>query len=166
MKKKHKKAVPALNQKYPPSPSCSCPICRGYCRRPGWWTVSEAARAIEAGLGDRIMLEMSPDLSFGVLSPAFRGCERGFALQEFAAFGCGFLKDGLCELHGTGLEPLECRFCHHTRQGIGQKCHADLERDWNTPVGKALTAAWAARVGLLRQSVSDIAGNEASCAKD
>ncbi len=45
--------------------------------RPGWWTVQEANEALHAGLGKRMMLEMSPDLSFGVLSPAFKGCEAG-----------------------------------------------------------------------------------------
>jgi len=33
-----------------------------------WWTVEEAARAITAGYGGRMMLEMSPQRSFGVLS--------------------------------------------------------------------------------------------------
>jgi hypothetical protein len=95
-----------------------------------------------------MMLEMSPDFTFGVLSPAFRGCEGGFALQEFSASGCCFLSNGLCGLHGTGFQPLECRFCHHTRQGLGRECHADLEKDWRTPAGQALVKAWADRVGL------------------
>jgi len=67
-----------LIQKYPPSEPCSCDICLGYCLRPGWWTVAQAARAIDAGYAGRMMLEMSPDLSFGVLSRLCR------------------LRDGLC----------------------------------------------------------------------
>lgn len=132
----------SLNERYPPSEPCSCDICRGYCRRPGWWTVEEAAKAMEAGYGSRMMLEMSPELTFGVLSPAFKGCEGYFALQDYSGFGCNFLKDGLCELHGTGFEPLECRFCHHLRKGLGQKCHADLEKDWKTATGQALVKKW------------------------
>ncbi len=95
-----------------------------------------------------MMLEMSPELDFGVLSPAFRGCEQNFALQEYASFGCNFLRDGLCELYDTGFEPLECRFCHHTRMGQGEKCHADIERDWNTPEGQSLVLIWGNSVGL------------------
>jgi hypothetical protein len=110
--------------------------------RPGWWTVEEATKAIDIGYGSRMMLEMSPDLTFGVLSPAFKGCERNFAFQEYASFGCNFLSKGLCELHDNGLMPLECRFCHHSRRGLGQKCHSDIEKDWRTTTGQNLVRNW------------------------
>lgn len=122
-----------LSKKYPPSKPCSCDICLNYCQRPGWWTVEEATKAIEAEYAGRMMLEMSPELTFGVLSPAFKGNEGHVALQIFAGQGCTFLKDNLCELFGTGLQPLECRFCHHTRRGLGQKCHLAIEQDWYSP---------------------------------
>lgn len=139
MKRKHKQSI---NEKYPSSEPCSCEICSAYCARPGWWTVDEASKAIETGYGSRMMLEISPELTFGVLSPAFRGCEMNFALQEFSQSGCNFLLNGLCELHGTGYEPLECRFCHHSRKGLGRQCHADIEKDWNTERGKNLVSKW------------------------
>ncbi len=132
----------SLADKYPPSEPCSCPVCLSYCRRPGWWTVEEAERAIEAGYASRMMLEMSPDRSFGVLSAAFRGCEVQFAVNEYADRGCTFLKDERCELHSTGLMPLECRFCHHDRPGQGTRCHADIAKDWNTAAGRALVVRW------------------------
>ena len=139
---KKKKRAKSLHEKYPPSEPCCCETCRSYCMRPGWWTVLEASRAMKAGYGARMMLEVSPDLAYGVLSPAFSGCEGNFALQEYARNGCNFLKDGLCELHGTGYEPLECLFCHHLRAGLGPKCHADLEKDWRTPAGQRLVREW------------------------
>lgn len=46
-------------EKYPPSEPCCCKICRSYCIRPGWWTVEEAERALNAGYGARMMLEIS-----------------------------------------------------------------------------------------------------------
>lgn len=113
--------------------------------RPGWWTVEEACRALVAGYGNRMMLEVSPERSLGVLAPAFKGCEVNYALQRYANCGCTFLQDGLCELHGTGLQPLECRFCHHSRPGLGQKCHADIEKDWKSPTGKAVVLHWLSR---------------------
>ncbi|HVN55282.1 MAG TPA: hypothetical protein VMT46_13195 [Anaerolineaceae bacterium] len=137
-----------LQRKYPPSEPCSCEVCLSYCQRPGWWTVKEAASALEAGLGPRMMLELSPDHSFGVLSPAFYGCEGFFGFNEYAPRGCNFLKNGLCELHGSGRQPLECRFCHHDRVGLGPRCHADLEKDWNTPAGQALVTRWTRQMGL------------------
>jgi hypothetical protein len=104
--------------------------------------VEEAEKAIDAGYGNRMMLEISPERTFGVLSPAFKGCEGWFALNEYSFQGCNFLKDNLCELHGTGFQPLECRFCHHGRTGLGEKCHLDLERDWKTKKGQALVKKW------------------------
>lgn len=131
-----------LARKYPPSPPCSCEICIGYCARPGWWTVAEAAGAIQAGYWKRMMLEMAPEFTFGVLSPAFKGCEMIFALNEYASRGCTFFISNQCELHGTGYQPLECRFCHHDRPGMGSQCHADIEKDWDSSAGRALVAKW------------------------
>lgn len=151
MKRKHCRLPLSLQDKYPPSEPCGCDVCKSYCQRPGWWTVEEAEKAIMAGYGPRMMLEMSPDFRHGVLSPAFRGCESNFALQQFSTFGCNFLDKGLCELHGTGLEPLECCFCHHTRKGLGQDCHAALEEDWRTAAGQGLVAKWMFETGLVER---------------
>ena len=132
----------SLSDKYPPSPPCACQICLSYCKRPGWWTVEEAAASLAAGYGYRMMLEMAPGNAFGVLSPAFKGAEQGFATDQYADRGCTFLIDDRCELHGTRLQPLECRFCHHDRPGQGPRCHADIERQWNTAAGRALVVKW------------------------
>ena len=94
---------------------------------------------------------MAPELTFGVLSPAFKGCERNFAYNELAARGCTFLLDERCELHGTGHQPLECRYCHHERLGMGLCCHADIERDWNTPAGRSLIVKWSCMVGFMKR---------------
>jgi hypothetical protein len=147
-----------LAAKYPPSPPCSCEICKSYCRRPGWWIVDEAAAAIEAGYGKRMMLEMAPDFTFGVLSPAFKGCEVQFAYQEYASAGCTFLVDDRCELHGTGHQPLECRFCHHNRLGMGSQCHTDIEKDWNTRAGRALIIKWNEAVGFMKNRPQGVKG--------
>ena len=135
--------------RFPPSSPCACEVCVGYCVRPGWWTVKEARRAIDAGLGPRMMLELSPDHRSGVLSPAFKGNEATYALQDHAARGCTFLTpERRCELFDTGLQPLECRFCHHDRRGQGPKCHRALEKDWNSYPARALVARWADARGL------------------
>ena len=148
MPRSHARRKKPLAERFPPSAPCACPACVGFCARPGWWTVAEAERAIEAGYAGRMMLEMAPGGAFGVLSPAFRGCEGDFALNAYAGRGCCFLADERCELFGTGLQPLECRFCHHERPGQGQECHDALEADWNTPAGRALVIRWSKRAGL------------------
>jgi hypothetical protein len=137
-----------LLEKFPPSESCSCETCRNYCMRPGWWTVEQASRAIDAGYADRMMLEMAPEGTFSVLSPAFKGNEVNFALEVFSTQGCTFFKEGLCELFGTGHEPLECRFCHHDRVGAGKTCHEAIEADWNTPDAKRLIVKWGNLTGF------------------
>jgi hypothetical protein len=138
----------SLAEKFPPSEPCACEVCLTYCRRPGWWTVKEAAKAIDAGHAPRMMLELSPDRTFGVLSPAFRGNEANFALNLFASRGCTFLSDDRGELFGSGHQPLECRFCHHDRRGLGPRCHASLEKDWHTPAGQSLVQRWGRLVRL------------------
>jgi len=131
-----------LQSLYPPSEPCSCEVCLRYCMRPGWWTLHEAKRVLRTDYVHRIMLEISPERTFGVLSPAFRGCEGNFALQESSRNGCTFFVNNLCELYGTGLQPLECRFCHHDRVGQGIACHTRIEQEWDHPEGWALVDRW------------------------
>ena len=141
----------SLEDRFPPSEPCGCAFCRACCARPGWWSVTQAERALQEGYAGRMMLEVAPGFRFGVLSPAFRGCEGNFALQEYAGAGCTFLRGGLCRLHGTGFEPLECLFCHHDRIGQGTECHRALEADWDSAAGRRLVSGWIARVGLLKR---------------
>ncbi len=150
MKRKRKRPG-SLNEKYPPSAPCSCEACKAFCIRPGWWTVKEAERAMGGGYGGRMMLEIAPEFDFAVLSPAFKGCEGDFALQEYSRAGCNFLREGFCELHGTDLMPLECRFCHHDRRGQGLLCHNDIAKDWRTPEGQELVKRWATAYGLYQK---------------
>jgi hypothetical protein len=140
-----------LIEKYPPSESCSCKICTNFCIRPGWWTVEEAKKAIEAGLSYRMMLEIPPEYGFGVLSPAFKGNETNYALQINSKNGCTFLKNNLCELYEKNLMPLECRFCHHSRPGQGLKCHLDIEKEWHTANGKKLIIQWGNKTGFWQR---------------
>ena len=140
-----------LAKKYPPSQPCSCDICLNYCQRPGWWTVAEARRAIDAGYAHRMMLEISPELTFGVLAPAFKGNEGNIALQIFAQQGCTFLRDNLCELFGTSFQPLECRYCHHTRRDLGEKCHLAIEKDWYRKEGQKLVISWGKLTGFFER---------------
>jgi hypothetical protein len=139
-----------LFRQFPPSPTCSCDICMFFCHRPGWWTVGQAEKVIQAGWARRMMLEISPDNAFGVLAPAFKGNEGYYALQVFRRKGCTFFHDRHCEIYNTGFLPLECAYCHHERKGLGPACHAALEKDWRTPWGQALVVRWSEIVDLGR----------------
>ncbi len=138
----------AFYQRFPPSEPCTCETCRGFCARPGWWLVAEARAAIDAGLADRMMLELSQDRTSGVLSPAFQGNEGFYALAELAGNLCTFLAQDRCELFGSLYQPLECRFCHHDRLGTGLGCHREILRDWDSGKGRRLVRHWLALRGL------------------
>jgi hypothetical protein len=140
-----------LYRNFPVSEPCSCEVCRGYCKRPGWWTVEEAEKVIEAGYANRMMLEISPERNFGVLSPAFKGNEGNLSMQIFAKEGCTFYNNELCELFGTGLQPLECRYCHHERKNKGLLCHAAIEKDWDREHVKRLIVRWGNITGFWRR---------------
>ena len=69
-------------------------------------------------------------------------------MQIFSKNGCTFFKNELCELFESGLQPLECRFCHHEREGMGLKCHLDIEKDWKTKLGQRLIVKWGNLMGF------------------
>lgn len=98
-----------------------------------------------------MMLEISPERNFSVLSPAFKGNEGNYALQVYSLNGCTFYQKGFCELFGKGLQPLECRFCHHDRKGLGIKCHLDIEKEWNTKQAKRLIVRWGNLTGFWKR---------------
>ena len=131
-----------LHERFPPSEPCTCDVCTYFCHRPGWPLVEEARLAIELGFGSSLMLELSGDGSFGVLSPAFRGNEGFFALTQYSHNGCTFLDHGLCSIHAQPFLPIECRNCHHDRMGRGKICHQALEKEWHTGKGKRLVRQW------------------------
>lgn len=138
----------AIEQQFPPSPSCSCEICKSYCIRPGWWSLNQAKSVIKNGYSGRMMLEISPGFRFAVLSPAFKGCEGFIAVNECSRNGCTFFCEGLCQLHNSDKLPIECAVCHHDRPGIGPRLHLQLEKQWNSKEGKSLVIYWMKKTGF------------------
>jgi len=145
-----------LKTMYSPSEPCSCETCVSYCKRPGWWTPEEAEKAIECGFAGRMMLEIAPEFNFAVLSPAFKGNELQYSSRVFADNGCTFLMNKRCELFNTGFQPLECRFCHHKRQGQGKMCHHDIEILWNTEKAKRIIVRWGNNTGFWLKQGLDV----------
>lgn len=137
--------------KFPASEPCTCKHCLAYCRRPGWWLPYEVCKALEAGFASRMMLEISPEMTFAVLSPAFKGCEGNYAIREMARNGCTFLEQERCLLFGTGLQPAECRFCHHSRKGKGAICHQAIEQLWKSKDAQHLVVRWGNITGFWRK---------------
>lgn len=92
---------------------CACEKCVKMCRAPCCGTPQEINALIEAGYGDRLMLDDwddDPDM----IKPAMKAYE-GYRAPWATSTkeGCTFWKEGKCELHDTGLKPMHARLAHH-----------------------------------------------------
>lgn len=123
-KKKHR----SLRDKYPPSEPCSCEICRSYCVRPGWWTVEEASKAIKAGYGHRMMLEIAPEMTFGVLSPAFKGCEGFMLCRSIQKTDAIFIQTAFVSFSGQVCRPLNAAIAIISEKASGRNAMRTLKR--------------------------------------
>jgi hypothetical protein len=127
-------------------------------------TPDEAAAAIAAGLGPRLMADwMEPCAELAnndrvyILCPASVGYEgkdaRDFDLFELLSLSmgvltkgrCNFLKDQRCELHETPHKPKQCRECFGC-QSVGPDNY-DMGRLWNNDAAQALISQWRASCG-------------------
>lgn len=128
-------------------------------------TPEEAAAAIAAGLGPRLMAdwlepcgELGNDERVYLLCPASIGREGGDA-PEFSLYDmltmvgsgglkkgrCNFLRDQRCELHETPHKPKQCRECFGC-QSVGPDNY-DMGRLWNNDEAQALVRRWRASCG-------------------
>lgn len=89
--------------------ACDCEHCRRQCRIPCLGTPEDIWRLIESGYQDRLRITfwcvgmIMGKLSFPILM-----------VQAYqTSHGCVFWKDGLCELHDSGLKPTEGKLSHH-----------------------------------------------------
>lgn len=133
------------------APPCSCPECTYMCKRPCWPTVSEARALIRAGYGPRLMLDAQcheNGTNTWVLCPANKGHEGRIRPWYPVTYeGCTFLDGGKCELHNTGLKPLEGRAARHDIKYNGRELGRVFGCSWNTKVGRALVESWKRDVG-------------------
>ncbi len=93
-----------------PQVECACKNCQDMCRQsPCFPTPEEVEKLMDAGHADRLALTIWID----PIDMITRGQIQQFHLiapERIEGHGCTFLNAaGLCELHGTGLKPLEGR---------------------------------------------------------
>lgn len=88
---------------------CSCRQCRSQCRVPCLGTPDDILRLIRAGHAGKLRLTLwCVGLALGELPAPIPMVQPG---QTDA--GCVFFRDGLCELHHSGLKPTEGKLsCH------------------------------------------------------
>lgn len=130
-------------------------------RRPCWPTPLEAQAIIDAGKGDRLMLDYwvgsitdcdddqcwHADVSeVLILGPAIVGHESGHA-PSFPVGRCAFLSpDGKCELY-DGLQPLEGRLAD-CQNDLTINIHEAVARTWANPTAQEVALAFARANGL------------------
>lgn len=107
---------------------CKCTTCKLMCKQsPCFSTPEEAVKLIQAGYQNRLAISIYADQETGEHFPAVTG---HFTKEN----GCVFQDEyGYCELHGTGLKPMEGRLAHHSMEDDGLRLH--VARLWHTPEG-------------------------------
>lgn len=92
---------------------CSCEKCSSMCHAPCNGTSEDMHRLMNAGYGDRLMLDDWPG-DEKVIKPALKGYEGKQAPWETRSLpGCTFWKEGKCELHSLGLKPTLAKLVIH-----------------------------------------------------
>lgn len=89
---------------------CKCRLCKQQCHTPCLGTPQDILKIIEAGYKDRLAAtEWYAGMLMGVIDipiPMIQSKQDGD--------WCTFYKDGLCELHDSGLKPTEGKLSHHS----------------------------------------------------
>jgi hypothetical protein len=113
------------------------------CQAPCCGTPAEINALIEAGYGDRLMLDDWPG-DEDMMKPALKGHERQKApWATKTEEGCTFWKEGKCELHDTGLKPMHARLAHHdnTDDDWRDIC-AELKKTWQGEEAEICITNW------------------------
>jgi hypothetical protein len=141
--------------------SCTCECCIAACKqRPCWGTPQEMKKIIDAGFGNKLMLDwwdteaLLIDRSSNfvwLLSPAIREYEAKQAPETFPFFmQCVFQnKQELCDLHDLNLKPSEGkRIWHEIDDSEAKEIHLEIMRTWRTSEGKELVNQWRQEHGV------------------
>lgn len=131
----------------------ACPVCVEMCqRKPCWPTPIEALALIQAGYGDKLMVERwngsrydDANADIMLLSPAVYRFE-GDPTGRWRLGRCTFLTpEGKCSLHDLGLKPVEGRLAQCGEidtEGEEPSHHELVAATWNSPYGQALVESW------------------------
>lgn len=112
---------------------CKCQDCKRQCKTPCLGTPEDVEKLIEAGYINRLGVY---DWDFGRMFGSIdRSIEMVQAKQN--ATGCTFFKDGLCELHESGLKPTEGKLSHHSTSlatfKFSKSVSWNVAKEWISP---------------------------------
>lgn len=114
--------------------SCSCGACDRQCKSvPGLATPAQILDLINAGYGNSIV---ASDWMVGMISGHDTHPIPMYQLRFTIDQGCSMLVSGLCNLHNTGLKPIECTLSHHShlpKANIRKSISYCVSREWLRP---------------------------------
>jgi hypothetical protein len=127
---------------------CDCKKCQTMCHAPCCGSVEDFEKLIEAGFADRLMFDDLPSICDGgdILKPALKGHEGRQAPWGVSSLrGCTFWDCGKCQLHESGLKPIQGKMARHDNNDAvsdADKFSHISKADWESPRGLALIAKW------------------------
>lgn len=125
---------------------CECEQCKSMCRGPCCGDIKDIEKIIDAGYGNRLMLDDWPDPSGcgDILKPALKGYEGEKApYTTRSSGGCTFFIGGKCELHDKNLKPIQGKLYHHA---LSDKEFYSIDEyirnSWKGPLSKKVIQKW------------------------
>jgi hypothetical protein len=150
--------------------NCTCDVCVAMCEeKPCHGTPEEMQRLIDAGHSDRLALYFCQNYS---LKPKLEYVEYLGPSPVFEQRGCTFLKDKRCELHASGMKPLEGRVVWHGKTNMrrfpvprGYTLREYIASLWANEPAQMLVDSWkrshltsneyeAVKAGMLRRALA------------
>lgn len=132
---------------------CDCEKCSLMCRCPCCGSVEDFEKIIAAGYADRLMFDDLPSSCDAgpILKPALKGHEgKGAPWGTGSERGCTFWKEGKCELHESGLKPIQGKIAHHDNERYYYDELAEImKEDWGSMRGMALIEKWKDLVNFI-----------------
>lgn len=128
--------------------NCDCNKCSMMCRAPCCGTPEDVLNLINAGHANRLSLDDWPG-DVALIKPALKMYEGEKApWNTNSAAGCTFWKNGLCELHESGLKPAQGKLANHanTDEQIAEICQM-IRDSWEEPLAKKVIKQWKKAVG-------------------
>lgn len=134
-----------INQPFPDI-ECKCVRCQSMCHAPCCGTPEDIENLIKNGYASRLMLDdwQTSDCNADIIKPALKGSELQLAPWEVSSIaGCTFWKNGLCELHDSGLKPCQGKMAlHEMTEKEGDQIGAYIKRSWETEKAKEVINLW------------------------
>lgn len=122
---------------------CSCDKCSRMCHSTCCGAIEDIKKLMDAGFANRLSFDNWPN-NIKMVGPALKGYEGKESPWSTATIeGCTFWKDGLCELHDTGLKPIQGKLSLHGMSDDENNEIAKMITDsWNTEEANAVIEEW------------------------